>query len=86
MTIAIAWQNPTPVHASKRCIKFGKDTSSDMYLVQELIAGADEEQWANMSVLEVVCSRHVQSPSVPHHASNRSWQPEPRVTIRQQAE
>jgi hypothetical protein len=73
MTLAIAWRNPKPVRATKRYVKFGKDTLSDIYLVQELIGGSDEGQWASMSVLEVRGSAdHVEAPRVPDHPSNGS--------------
>jgi hypothetical protein len=72
MVLAIAWRNPNPVHTTKRCIRFGKGMPSDIYVVQELIAGADEQQWTDMSVLEVLCRRHVEAPGVPGHASNES--------------
>jgi hypothetical protein len=69
MALAIAWRNPNPVHTIKRCIKFGKGTLSDIYVVQELIAGAN---WSFMSVLEVLCSGHVEAPRAPYHASRES--------------
>jgi hypothetical protein len=72
MALAIAWRNPNPVHTTSRCIKFGRDTPSDLYLVQELIAGAYEAEWASMSVLEVLCSGHVEASRVPEHARNGS--------------
>jgi len=70
MALAVAWRNPNAVHPTSRCIKFGGDTPSHIYLLQELIAGADEGEWASMSVLEVLCSGHVEA--VPDHASNGS--------------
>jgi hypothetical protein len=71
MALAIAWRNLTiSAQTTKRCIKFGKRTTSNIYLVQELMAGADDEQWAYTSVL-AVWRRHVPSPCVPSHASNR---------------
>ena len=60
------------MHTTKRCVKFENDLPSDIYVVQELIAGAKEGQSASMSVLEVVCSRDVEAPRVLDHASNQS--------------
>jgi hypothetical protein len=71
MALAIAWRNPTPVPATKRCMVLGNDIPSDMYLVHEVTAEPDEEQWVNMSVLELVCSGHVESSCVPDPTSNR---------------
>jgi hypothetical protein len=53
MALAIAWRNPNPVQTTKRCIRFGEGIPTDIYLVLERIAGTDEQQRANMSVLEV---------------------------------
>jgi hypothetical protein len=73
--LAIAWRNPTPVHITRRCLKFGKDILNDIYVVQELCAGAGEEQWATKSVLEVICSGHVEAACVQHHVSEGSRTP-----------
>jgi hypothetical protein len=72
MALAIAWRNPNPVHTTSRCIKFGTNTPSDLYLLQELIAGAYEAEWASMSVLEVLCVGDVEASRVPDHTSNGS--------------
>jgi hypothetical protein len=53
-------------------MRFGKGIPTDIYLVQERIAGADEQWWTNMSVLEVLCSREVEALRVPDRASNES--------------
>jgi hypothetical protein len=71
MALKIAWRNSNPVHTVKRCVKFGTDTLSVMYLVQELIAGADEGQWTNVSALEVLSSGLLQL-SASNHAINRA--------------
>jgi hypothetical protein len=68
MALAVAWRNPNPVHTTKRCIKFGRPSA--IYLVQELIAGAEEGQWVTTSVLEILCNGHVAHP--PDHASDGS--------------
>jgi hypothetical protein len=86
MALAIAWRNPSPVHTTQRCVRFGKGIPSDIYLVQELIRGADEGQWANMSVLEVLCNRHVEAPVPRTMRTTDHAQPEIRVTSQQQAE
>lgn len=67
MGLAIAWRNPNPVQTTKRYIKFGKGTRSGIYVVQELVAGAD---WSSMSVLELHCSADVETPRTPDPASN----------------
>jgi hypothetical protein len=72
MALAIAWRNAKPVYTTSRCIKFGTNTPGDLYLVQELIAGAYEAEWASMSVLELLCSGDVEASRVPDHASNGS--------------
>jgi hypothetical protein len=72
MALAIAWRNPTSIHTTKRCIKFENDLPGDIYVVQELIAEAKEGRWANMSVLEVLCSSDVEASRVSDHTSNES--------------
>ena len=69
MGLAIAWRNPNPVQTTKRYIKFGKGTRSGIYVVQELVAGAD---WSSMSVLELHCRLDVEAPRARHHASKES--------------
>jgi hypothetical protein len=72
MALAIAWRNPTLMHTTKRCIKFENDLPGHIYVVQELIAEAKERRWANVSVLEVLCSNDVEASRVSDHASNES--------------
>jgi hypothetical protein len=68
MALAIAWRNPNPVHITRRCLKFG----NDIYVVQERCAGAEEEQWATKSVLEILCSAHAKATRVPYHVNEGS--------------
>jgi hypothetical protein len=86
MALAIAWRNPTPMHIRKRCIRFGKGIRSDIYLVQELMIAAEEQRWADMSVLEVLCSRHVEVHCVLDDAVNESRAAGAKVTSQQQAD
>lgn len=86
MELKIAWRNPNPVHTVKRCVKVGTHNLSVIYFVQELIAGADAGQWANVSVLEVDCSGHVEVPMTEITRAIEPEEQEPRVTIQQHAE
>jgi hypothetical protein len=76
MALAIAWRNPIPVHASKRCVKFERDEPTGIYLVQELIAGAEEQRWASTSVLELPDIRAV-------FEENRETDSEPQTALAQ---
>lgn len=58
MRMAIGWRNPCPVHSIRRSVKVSDNGSSARYFVEELIAGVQEEQWAELSILQALCGGH----------------------------
>jgi hypothetical protein len=53
MRMAIAWRNPRPVQTSHRYVKVTDIASGSVYVIQEMISGAQEDKWADLSTLEV---------------------------------
>jgi hypothetical protein len=58
MRMAIVWRNPCPVHSIRRSVKVSDNGSATRYFVEELIAAVQEEQWADLSILEALCGGH----------------------------
>jgi hypothetical protein len=53
MRMAITWRNPRPVRTSHRYVKVTDSASGGVYVIQEMISGAQEDKWADLSTLEV---------------------------------
>jgi hypothetical protein len=53
MTMAITWRNPRPVQTSHRYVKMTDIASGSVYVIQEMSSGAQEDQWADLSTLQV---------------------------------
>ena len=53
MRMAITWRNPRPVQTSHRCVKMTDIASGSVYVIQEMSGGAQEDQWADLSTLQV---------------------------------
>lgn len=51
--MAITWRNPRRVQTSHRYVKVTEIASGSVYVVQEVISGAQEDKWADLSTLEV---------------------------------
>jgi len=53
MRMAITWRNPHPVQTSHRYAKVTDIASCSVYVIQEVISGAQENKWADLCTLEV---------------------------------
>ena len=51
--MAITWRNPRRVQTSHRYVKVTEIASGSVYVIQEVISGAQEDKWADLSTLEV---------------------------------
>lgn len=58
MGLAIIWRNPRPVRTVRRRRKLIDNASGIIYVVQELVMRAKDQQWAYMSTLEVFRGGH----------------------------
>jgi len=51
--MAITWRNPRRVQTSHRYAKVTEIASGSVYVIQEVVSGAQVDKWADLSTLEV---------------------------------
>jgi hypothetical protein len=62
MGLAITWRNPHPVQSGQRRTKVSENGSRTRYFVEELIGGALEGLWVDLSTIEIACGGNASEP------------------------
>jgi len=62
MELSIAWRNPRPVQTIQRCTRGSENGSCVRYFGEELIGGAREGVWADVSTIEILRGGNIPVP------------------------